>query len=291
MYRGERGARGTTIVSRSGVAGCRDNRAFQRQPDLALLALKLLLVPAFLLMVSLAGRRWGPQVAGWLAGLPVVAGPILFFLAVERGVDFAADAAALSLSAVLASVCFSLAYAHAGLRAPWPLALAAGLVAWAAAAWALSCLPASAGLALGVSLATLLIAPRLFPVARAQPPLRPTGTGELLLRMLAGVVLTVGVTAAAAPLGPAWSGLLAVFPVLGMVLGVFSHRTQGAGFAAALLRAMATGLYAFVAFCFVLALSLPAWGTAWAFIVATLASLAMQAATRRWLDTPSQRAI
>jgi hypothetical protein len=254
-----------------------------------LLALKLLLVPAFLLMVSLAGRRWGPQVAGWLAGLPVVAGPILFFLAIERGVGFAAEAAALSLSAVLASVSFSLAYAHAGLCKPWPLALLAGLLAWSAAAWALACLPVSPGLALAVSLVTLLVAPRLFPVVAVEASGRPTGQGELALRMLAGAVLTVGVTTAAAVLGPAWSGLLAVFPVLGIVLAVFSHRSQGAGFAAALLRAMATGLYAFAAFCFVLALSLPAWGTAWAFLAATLASLATQVATRRRVAATPRR--
>ncbi|HEY0820528.1 MAG TPA: hypothetical protein VGD46_17200, partial [Rhizobacter sp.] len=132
-----------------------------------MLALKLLLVPTFLLLVSLAGRRFGPQVAGWLAGLPVVAGPILFFLAVERGAAFAAGAAALALSAVFASVSFSLAYAHVGLRGSWPRALLAGLAAWGAAALLLSWLPAAAGLglalALAVSLATLVVAPRLFP--------------------------------------------------------------------------------------------------------------------------------
>ena len=245
-----------------------------------LLALKLLLVPAFLLMVSLAGRRWGPQVAGWLAGLPVVAGPILFFLAVERGAGFAATAATLSLSAVLASVSFSLAFAHAGLRGRWWPAMLAGLGAWALAATVLARWPLPLGWALALSLATLWMAPRLFPAVAPQPSGRAMGRGELLLRMATGAGLTVGVTAAAAALGPAWSGLLAVFPVLGIVLAVFSHRSQGGGFAAALLRAMATGLYAFVAFCFVLALALPAWGTGWAFAAATVASLVVQLATR-----------
>lgn len=248
-----------------------------------MLALKLLLVPGFLLLVSLAGRRWGPELAGWLAGLPVVTGPILFFLAAERGEAFAAGAAALSLSAVLASVSFSLAYSHAGLRRPWPLALLAGLAAWIIAASVLARLPVSAGLALGIALATLLAAPRLFPVVQIQPTGQRQGAGELLLRMLAGALLTVGVTAAAATLGPSWSGLLAVFPVLGIVLAVFSHRSHGVGYAAALLRAMAVGQYSFITFCFVLALSLPAWGTGWAFVAATLASLVAQAAMRRRL--------
>ena len=58
-----------------------------------MLALKLVVVPTFLALVSLAARRWGPGFAGWLAGLPVVAGPILVFIALERGAAFASDAA------------------------------------------------------------------------------------------------------------------------------------------------------------------------------------------------------
>lgn len=77
-----------------------------------MLALKLLLVPAFLLLISLAGRRWGPAVAGWLAGLPVLTGPILFLLTLEHGPRFAAAAATVSLSAVAAAVVFILTYAR-----------------------------------------------------------------------------------------------------------------------------------------------------------------------------------
>ncbi|MET0333815.1 MAG: hypothetical protein ABW190_06045 [Rhizobacter sp.] len=255
-----------------------------------MLLLKLFLVPLFLLLVSLAGKRFGPAVAGWLAGLPVVAGPILFFIAMERGEVFAATAAALSLSAVLASVAFSLAYARACLRWGWGVALVAGLSGWCVAAGVLSQLPMSPGLALGVSLLTLLMAPRLFPAVPVQAAGRGTTTLELACRMLAGAALTVGVTVAAARLGPAWSGLLAVFPVLGIVLAVFSHRSHGPAFAAALLRAMATGLYSFVAFCFVLSLALPAWGVATAFTLATVASLAVQAGTRRRFAGPLPRA-
>jgi len=60
------------------------------------LALKLLLVPSFLILITLASKRWGPGVAGWLAGLPVSAGPILFIVALEQGHVFAASAAAAS---------------------------------------------------------------------------------------------------------------------------------------------------------------------------------------------------
>jgi hypothetical protein len=254
---------------------------------LTLLALKLLLVPAFLLIVSLAGKRWGASIAGWLAGLPVVAGPILFFIAMEQGVPFAARAAVLSLSAVFASLAFSLAYAHAAQRLAWPVALLAGLCAWGGAALGLSLLfsllPASAPISLAIAALSLLVAPRLFPQAPVQAGAHQVGPVEIGCRMAAGAALTVAVTWVAGGVGTAWSGLLAVFPVLGGVLAVFSHRMQGAGFASALLRGMATGMASFVGFCFVLAMALPSLGVAAAFSLAALASLAVQAGTRRWL--------
>jgi hypothetical protein len=249
-----------------------------------LLTLKLLLVPAFLLLVSMAGRRWGASVAGWLAGLPVVAGPILFFVALEQGAPFAARAAAVSLSAVLASVAFSVAYSHVALRAAWAFAVTVALAAWAVGAWLLSSLPTPASwplaLPLAISLLTLLTAPRLFPAARPQRAAPAGGHGELACRMLAGAALTLAVTWLAGSVGPTWSGLLAVFPILGIVLAVFSHRSQGPAYAAALLRAMATGLYSFAAFCFVLSASLPL-GVAPSFALASAAALAVQAGTRR----------
>lgn len=252
-------------------------------PQASVLVLKLVLVPVFLLLVTLAGRRWGPGAAGWLAGLPIVTGPILYFIAVERGPGFAAAASAGALSAVLASVSFSLAYAHACRRRGWPAAMVAGLAAWLAAAFVLSLSPPSVALSFVVALATLLLAPRVFPPTPERPAGRVVGRAELALRMLAGAALTLAVTVAAGALGPRWSGLFAVFPILGIVLAVFSHRAQGAGFAIALLKSMATGLYSFLAFCLVLAVALPALAMPLAFASAVLASLAVQGVTGRLL--------
>lgn len=249
-----------------------------------MLALKLFIVPTFLLLLTLAGKRWGPSVAGWLAGLPVVTGPILFFLAVEHGPVFASGAASASLSAVLASVSFSLAYSHAAKRLPWPPSLLCGLAGWTTAALLLSRLPVSPYIALGVSLTTLLTAPRLFPATRVQAASRPITTLELGCRMLAGALLTLAVTFAAGMVGQAWSGLLAVFPILGTVLAAFSHQSQGGAFAAALLRGMVAGLYSFVAFCFLLALALPRMGITGAFLIAVTATIAVQLVSKRMLS-------
>jgi hypothetical protein len=79
--------------------------------------------------------------------------------------------------------------------------------------------------------------------------------------MIAGAALTLVVTMLASTVGERWSGLLAVFPVLGSVMAVFSQQTRGPAFTAALLRATATGMYSFSAFCLVSALTLPSSGS------------------------------
>jgi hypothetical protein len=64
---------------------------------MSILALKLLLAPMLVVASSLAGRRWGPRLAGILVVLPIVAGPILLILYLEHGGRFAAPRQALRL--------------------------------------------------------------------------------------------------------------------------------------------------------------------------------------------------
>ncbi|MCC2955979.1 hypothetical protein LK542_10175 [Massilia sp. IC2-477] len=242
--------------------------------------LKLLLVPSLIALVTLAGRRWGPLVAGWLSAFPIVAGPILLVIALEQGPAFAAAASANTLLAVLAILVFSIAYArcaHLGM----PRAMTAALLAYALAVLVLKSLslPLWAGFIAVVG--ALLVAPRLFGPAPGQ-----AGSGkpanDLPWRMLAGALLSLSVTYAASSLGPRLSGLFAMFPVMSTVLVGFSHRSSGPGFAVALLRGMVNGYYAFAVFCVVLSLLLRAQGIGLSFLAATMAALAVQLGVR-WL--------
>ena len=243
------------------------------------LLLKLMLVPMFLLAVSLTARRWGPHVAGRLAGMPVVVGPILAFIAVEQGPVFGAQAATGSLASVPGVLLFLVVYARAALRTAWPTALALSLAAWGATSWLVLQGPGGLPWLTGLALLSLAVAPRLAP--RLPPPVadRPSDAADLALRMAAGAALTLAVTLAAAQLGGRVSGLLAAFPLLSTVVSVTTHRRQGGPYIAALLRAMLSGLYAMAAFCATLALALPRWPVAVALGVALAATLVTQAAT------------
>jgi hypothetical protein len=245
-----------------------------------LLALKLLLVPALLAVISMAGKRWGPGVAGWLAGFPSLTGPILFFLALERGAGFTTQAAVLSLSCVFSALAFGITYAWACRRLNWFGSLACAFAAWTLAVLLLAQLPLTAVGSLAVSLLTLFIAPRLFPRAQGPWGAHALPAQELLLRMAAGAVMVLGVTAAAEALGSVWTGLFAAFPVMSTVLAVFSHRANGPGFAVALLRAMVGGFYAYITFCLCVALLLEHWSIAATYTFATVATVVVQGAAR-----------
>jgi uncharacterized membrane protein (GlpM family) len=242
--------------------------------------LKLLVIPGFLLLISLAGKRWGPSVAGWLSGLPVVVGPILLFLAIEQGQVFAAQAAAAALSAMFAMIAFCVTYAQVAQRLSWPWALTMAVLVWASVAVVLSLIPPSLALSMIAAATALLAAPYLFPSVQPVISGPAPKSDKLLLRMMAGALLTLAVTLLASTVGERWSGLLAVFPVLGSVMAVFSQQTRGPAFTAALLRATATGMYSFAAFCLVLALALPRFG--WTgFALGIGASLGMLLVTKQ----------
>ena len=93
------------------------------------MALKLLLAPLLVIASSLAGRRWGPRIAGILVVLPIVAGPILLILYVEHGAEFAARAASAATLAIVPLALFALIFAFLARRHGWLLTLMTGWLA------------------------------------------------------------------------------------------------------------------------------------------------------------------
>ena len=256
----------------------------------SVLALKLFLVPSLIYAVTLAGRRWGPAVAGWLSAFPIVAGPILLAMTLEQGAGFAATAAEGTLMAVLAMVAFSLTYAWVSRRMGVAGSMPVALCAWALTVAALQSVRLPMPVVALAVVAALLVAPRLFPKlhAAAAPASAAAARrgGDLPWRMLAGAVLVMSVSAAAAGLGPRLSGFFAMFPVMGTVLAGFTHVQSGRDSAVQLLRGTILGYFAFAAFCVAISLLLRAQPVAASFFCAFVFALAIQllvkaASTRR----------
>jgi len=125
---------------------------------MSLLALKLLLVPLLIAAVTLAGRRWGQNLAGWLGSFPIVAGPILLILAIENGNAFGARAAQMSLAGIAAAMVFYVAYARLAEGRSWAPTLVLSLLAWGVAVTGLQWLPQTLPFAALAALASLLAA-------------------------------------------------------------------------------------------------------------------------------------
>ena len=123
----------STRATHGRATRCAEGAACETVEPVATTAwLKLGLAPALILIATLAGRRWGPAVGGWLAGLPLTSGPVSFILALEQGPEFAARAALGTLFGLVSLASFCLAYGAATRRAGWPACLVAALGAFAA---------------------------------------------------------------------------------------------------------------------------------------------------------------
>jgi hypothetical protein len=242
-----------------------------------LLAVKLLLAPCFVVGASLVARRFGPRVGGLIAGLPVVAGPILLVYALAHGRAFAASAAAGTLLGLVSLIAFVVVYARLSARLFWGVSLLAGWLAFAVATAVFSALSLPVGVALGLAALALALGLALLPRPGAEARAHPTPPAwDLPVRALCALALVLSLTAVAGWLGPQLSGLLAPFPIIATVLATFTHAQRGTDELLRLLRGLVSGFGAFALFCFALAVSLHRLDTAAAFALATALALLVQ---------------
>lgn len=195
-----------------------------------LLALRFLLAPALVAAASLASRKWGESVGGWLAAFPFVAGPLLLVMTLEHGTRFGASSALSALSGITALAVFAVCYAHLARRIHWSLALPIGWSLYLGSAALMR--PLEHGLVASLLgafsslwLATALL-PRNPPTTDSDAPRQPPWW-DLLARMASAAALVGSVATLSERLGPSWSGLLTPFPISTTILVAFAHAQDG----------------------------------------------------------------
>jgi len=243
------------------------------------LALKLVLTPLLVGAASLAGRRWGSSVSGWLIGIPFTSAPIAFFVSLDQGQRFAAATALGVMAGAISQAVFCLGYAWTAQRSAWPASLGAATVGFAASTIVLTPANLPAEPFFVVVLVVLVVAIFLAP-GRAPGAVVPVAFPwwDIPARMVAATGFVLVLTSAAPLLGPRLAGLIAPFPLYASVLAVFAHRMQGRDSAVGVVRGLLLGLFAFASFFLVLGVLLPA-GTALAFLVAITVALVVQTAS------------
>ncbi len=245
------------------------------------LYLKLILTPTLIALASLAGRRWGSGVSGWLVGLPLTSGPIAFFLALEHGTQFAAATALGTLAGTIAQALTGLVYARLAARTKWAVALVISIGAFVVMTAILQPLNTTIIPLFLLVCATLVIGLMLMPRQASTSPTsaRMVPRWDLPFRMILTTTFVILLTGAASLLGPHLTGMLTPFPMYAMTLAIFAHSQEGPTAAVNVWRGLLFGLFAFACFFLTLTTLLTPIGIAGAFFAAALVALLVQGAS------------
>lgn len=243
--------------------------------------LKLILAPVILGGASLAGRRWGHAVSGWLIGLPLTSGPVIFFLSLSRDTAFVSSTVIGTLSGGFPLVAFCLVYAWLAIKFNWQISLTVSMSVYfgiVAIMQNFIFLPLTP-LIIAVVLTILLGLWRMPKQSQTESNSAQPGPWDIPARILLGTAFIILLTEIAPFIGARLTGLLATIPLYTAILTVFAHRLQGPAGAASVLRGLLFGLFGFAGFFLTLSLLIERAGIAIAFLAAIAATLIIQGMT------------
>lgn len=248
------------------------------------LLLKILVTPALIGTASLAGRRWGHSVSGWLIALPLTTGPITFFLALNHGLAFAANSAAGTLAAGISQAAFITAYSHLCWHWKWPATLAVATLAFGILTAILQQFTLPLVPLCAIVFLVFILVLRTLP-RQADPEDVTEGLPsrwDIPLRMIVATAFVLLITALAPAFGARLTGLLAPFPLFTATLAAFAQHQYGPAAAVKVIRGLVMGLFSYASFFFVLAILLVPAGIGLAFAVAIVVMLILQG-TSLWI--------
>ncbi len=210
------------------------------------LAIRMAVTAGFLVAATAVAERAGPFVGGLVATLPISAGPVYLFLALDHDASFIAASAMASLAANAVTGQFALVYILvAQVRGPLAsLAIALGF--WLLAIFLVRSVEWTLAGALALNAASYVVAvpaARRFRSASFRPPRRRWYDVPLRAGLVATLVaIVVGLSTR---VGPTLTGMLAVFPVVLTSLILIFHPRIGGPATAAILANTLPGLVGF----------------------------------------------
>jgi hypothetical protein len=247
-------------------------------PDLLFwvgIAIKMAVTALFVSVATITAEKLGTAVGALVATLPVSAGPVYVFLALDHDAAFISASALASLAlnaatAVYATVYVLLAQRH-GIWISVPLAFAA----WFAAALSLGPVHWAAWSAVVLNLAVF---PLCFfivePFSHVHMPQTTRPWYDFAIRAGMVALLVGAVVMLSFRIGSAGSGVLAVFPVIYTSIMVILHCRVGGPATAAVLANAIPGLAGFGAALLTLHLTAVPVGSAGALVLALGVSVA-----------------
>jgi hypothetical protein len=247
-------------------------------PDLLFwlsLVLKMAVTAGFVVGAAMVTERAGPVIGALVATLPIAAGPAYVFLALDHDSEFIAQSALGSIAAHAATGMFSLIYVLLAQRRGMVISVVGAVGVWFAVALLLrsvewTFLPV-AGVNLAIFALCLTLTSRYLNV-----PMPPVGRRwyDVPLRASMVAVLVAAVVGLSGQVGPTFTGLLAVYPIVMTCLMLIFHPRAGGPATAALISNTLWGLVGFSACLFTLHLATVPLGTPAGLTLALAVSIA-----------------
>ncbi len=209
--------------------------------DLLLLLLKAGLAASVVVAATMAAERSGPFWGALITSLPVSIGPIYVVMAIDAPAQFISHGLLSSLATNVSTICFLVAAALAATRVGLAGTVMLAILTWMAATALIHQIAWSALYASLLNVAALVIALAIlrFWVRTGTAAPAPRRWFDLPLRALLVGSLTVIVAMTSEALGPKYSGILAITPIVFISTTiVLLKRLGGPATAATLSRAV-----------------------------------------------------
>jgi hypothetical protein len=228
-----------------------------------ILIIKMAITAGFVLAATVTAERAGPLIGGLVATLPIGAGPVYVFLALDHDAHFIAQSAVASLAINAVNVAFALVYALLAQKRSLALSLPLAFAFWLVLAIVIHSIDWSFAVAAAMNIVIMTACLWLVrPLRHVRMPAFRAAWYELAMRA-AMVAVLVGVTVTFSfQIGPGGSGILAVFPIVLISIMFILHRRVGGRPSAAVLANAITGLVGFGFACSALHFSAEPFGVA-----------------------------
>jgi hypothetical protein len=241
-----------------------------------ILALKLFLTPLLTGVATWAGRKYGHSISGILIGLPLNAGPIALFLALDHGNTFASLSAKGIVFGAVSLAFYSVVYAALSKRFSWFISALTGWVAYLGATFFLRQFDFTLLPTFILTVSALLAFLVFFPKYRDEDLEIVPPSWDIPLRIITATLFIIGLTYISANLGPKLSGLLSTFPIFGTIFAVTTHHLYGSNACIKLLRGVIVSLFSFCVFFVIISHYLQTSTIGYTFLLATIVCLIVQ---------------
>ncbi|AWV96949.1 hypothetical protein [Arcticibacterium luteifluviistationis] len=235
-------------------------------------------MPPVIAGVTYISKKWGNNLGGVIASLPWVAGPIILFIALEQGADFAISAIPGVMVGIIAWLVFCMTYIVVGQKQNIFVSIMAGYMAYLLTGLALQQVTPLFSVNLWYVITLLFILPclKFFPTVKTErAKSRKILRFEIPLRMIMITLFVLLITYFADLLGPTWSGILTPFPVMTAVLAIFVNYTQGISQVRNIFIGQLTGIFGFTTFLYLQAHLLPIMSIGNAFMIGIAVDIAI----------------